>query len=498
MSDALLLGIDLGAGSLKSTVIAADGEVVASAASPVRTLSPRPGHSEQDPGDWWSAVVSSLRKIADGGVDLHRVSGVSVTAGAHTHVLEDGEGNILRPAIMWNDQRSGEQVARERAANGARILELSGNRISATWTLPQLMWVREEEPEIHARIRRLLPAKDWLRRKLDGSLATDRTDASGLMLADADGSAWSPELCEMAGLSADALPPIVASTSVTGTISEAAAAETGLRAGTAVVCGTSDTNAETFSAGMTRPGIGALKLATAGTVSTLTAEPDFSDDVIHYPHLVEGHHYAILGTNSCASAHRWLRDALFSEIGFDGMDLEAREAPAGSDGLLFHPYLNGERSPYWDPDLRASFVGLGFSHGAPHMCRALYEGIAFTLRDCLEVLRSRDMGFDTARLVGGGTRSALWRQIIADVTGLVIEVPAEGDASFGAALVAGIGTGAFAGTEAAAQVIKVRETLHPNPENARVYDEAFTRFRAAKEALTDVNHATVRALRESK
>lgn len=167
MSDALLLGIDLGAGSLKSTVIAADGEVVASAASPVRTLSPRPGHSEQDPGDWWSAVVSSLRKIADGGVDLHRVGGVSVTAGAHTHVLEDGEGNILRPAIMWNDQRSGEQVARERAANGARILELSGNRISATWTLPQLMWVREEEPEIHARIRRLLPAKDWLRRKLD-------------------------------------------------------------------------------------------------------------------------------------------------------------------------------------------------------------------------------------------------------------------------------------------------------------------------------------------
>lgn len=498
MSEPLLLGIDLGAGSLKSTAITAAGEVVATASASVKTLSPQPGFSEQDPEGWWTALVGSLQKIRASGVDPARIGAVSVTAGAHTHVLEDAQGRTLRPAIMWNDARSGAQVAREREARGPEILARSGNRISATWTLPQLIWLREEEPQTHAAIRRILPAKDWLRRRLDGSDATDITDAWGLMLADAGSGTWSEELCAMAGIPATVLPPIVASTVVTGGVTAMAAAETGLRQGTPVVCGTSDTNAESYAAGMTRPGIGALKLATAGTVSTLTPAPVFSDDVIHYPHLVPGHHYAILGTNSCASAHRWLRDALFAAEGFDGMDQRARQAPAGCDGLLFHPYLNGERSPYWDPDLRASFIGLGFGHGAPHMCRALYEGVAFTLRDCLSVLRDRAMGFDTARLVGGGTRSALWRQIIADVTGLTIEVPAEGDASYGAALIAGIGAGVFADTGEAARAIRVAETLHPDPAVAAIYDDGFDRFREAKEALTPVNHRTVRATRRAR
>lgn len=496
MHEGLLLGIDLGAGSLKSTIIALDGHVIATASAPVDTLSPEPGFSEQDPEGWWSAVQSSLAELWAQDIDPAGIAALSVTAGAHTHVLEDADGAILRPAIMWNDQRSGAQAARLRAQDGARILEMSGNRVSPTWTLPQLVWISEREPEVHARIARLRPAKDWIRRKLDGSDVTDLTDAWGVMLADAASGTWSRELCALAGISTDVLPTIVASITVTGAVTTKAAADTGLIAGTPVVCGTSDTNAETFSAGMTRPGIGALKLATAGTVSTLTAAPDFSEDVIHYPHLMPGHSYAILGTNSCASAHRWLRDALFAEIGFDGMDKAAQNAPAGCEGLLFHPYLNGERSPYWDPDLRASFVGFGFGHLSGHICRALYEGIAFTLRDCLDVLQTRQMGFDTARLVGGGTRSALWRQIIADVTGLTIEVPEQGDASFGAALIAGIGAGVFTDADAAAKVIRVRETLRPDASKAPIYDGAFTRFRLAKEALTPVNHEIVRSIRE--
>ncbi|WP_226579790.1 xylulokinase [Acuticoccus sediminis] len=495
MSEPLLLGIDLGAGSLKSTVITGAGEVVASASAPVETLVPKPGHSEQDPAGWWVALVASLKSLWEAGVDPDRVVALSLTAGAHTSVLEDEAGEVLRPAIMWNDARSGAQVTRGRAEAGTEILKRSGNRISATWTLPQLMWLADEEPDVHARIRSLTPAKDWLRRKLDGSRATDLTDAWGIMLADAQSGGWSDALCEMAGIRTAVLPAIVRSTDATGTVTEAAAAETGLRAGTTVICGTSDTNAETYSAGMTRPGIGALKLATAATVSTLTAAPAFSDDVIHYPHLVPGHYYAITATNSCASAHRWLRDALFEDIGFDGMDRKAQTVPAGSEGLLFHPYLSGERSPYWNPDLRASFVGLGFAHKAAHMCRALYEGVAYSLRDCLEVLRQRGMGFTTARLVGGGTRSALWRQTIADVTGLTIEVPEQGDASFGAALIAGIGAGVFSDTDDAARAIRVGETLHPNPENASVYETGFGLFRAAAQALTGVNHDLVAAAR---
>lgn len=496
MTEALLLGIDLGAGSLKSTVINAKGRVLDAASRNIDTLVPRTGHSEQDPETWWSALVATLQELWNAGVEPADIVAISLTAGAHTHVLEGANGQTLRPAIMWNDQRSGVQVDRARASGGARILELSGNRVSATWTLPQLMWLRDEEPEVHRQIHRIRPAKDWLRHRLDGSDVTDATDAWGLMLADAQNGGWSDVLCEMAGVSTDIMPQIVGSTDVTGEITAEAAAETGLKVGTKVICGTSDTNAETFSAGMTRPGMGALKLATAGTVSTLTAAPDFSEDVIHYPHLVAGHCYAILGTNSCASAHRWLRDALFSDIGFEGMDRQAAEAPAGCDGLLFHPYLNGERSPYWDPDLRGSFVGLGFAHGSAHICRAVYEGIAFTLRDCLEVLRKRDMGFDTARLVGGGTKSGLWRQIIADVTGLTIEVPEQGDASFGAALIAGIGADVFADTEAASRLIRVAETLRPDPEKAALYDAAFVRFRAVKEALTPVNHEIVKSVKE--
>ena len=491
MSDPLLLGIDLGAGSLKATAITSAGQVVAVASRTVETLSPKPGFSEQDPDGWWHAMVAALGRLWESGVDPERIAALSVTAGAHTHVLEDDAGRTLRPAIMWNDQRSGPQVRRLRETDGERILALSGNRVSATWTLPQLVWLRENEPDCHRRIHRVRPAKDWLRRQLDGSDVTDNTDAWGLMLADARGTDWSDALCAIAGIDKRQLPGIVESTSVTGTVGAKAAEETGLRAGTLVVCGTSDTNAETYSAGMTRPGIGALKLATAGTVSTLTRNPDFSEDVIHYPHLTPSHHYVILGTNSCASAHRWLRDALFADIGFDGMDAKAHQAPAGSGGLLFHPYLNGERSPYWDPDLRASFVGLGFDHDATHICRSLYEGIAFTLRDCLEVLRTRGLGFDTARLVGGGTRSALWRQIIADVTGLTIEIPKEGDASFGAALIAGIGAGTFGSTDEAAKAIEVAQTLEPNPNVRPVYDVGFERFRQAKEALTPVNHALV-------
>ena len=497
MSEPLLLGIDLGAGSLKATVITPAGRVVGVACRGIDVSSPRPGFSEQQPDDWWRAMTAALRELWDTGIDAGRIAALSVTAGAHTHVLEDETGRILRPAIMWNDQRAGGQAERLRESEGKRILTLSGNRVSATWTLPQLLWLREHEPDVHRRIHRIRPAKDWLRRQLDGSDVTDDTDAWGMMLAGADGSGWLETLCALADIRTDQLPSIVSATSLTGTVSRKSARATGLPAGTPVICGTSDTNAETYAAGMTRPGIGVLKLATAGTVSTLTHKPVFSEDVIHYPHLVADHYYAILGTNSCASAHQWLCAALFADIGFAGMDLKAGEAPAGAGGLLFHPYLNGERSPYWDPALRASFVGLGFEHGAPHICRALYEGIAFTLRDCLEVLRRQQPGFSSARLIGGGARSALWRQIIADVTGLTIELPKQGDASFGAALIAGIGSGIFAGTDAAATVIEIAETLAPKPENREIYEINFTRFRETKAALTPVNHSLTGALSEA-
>ena len=481
-----LLGIDLGAGSLKATIIDLDGAVAGDASHPVSTRSPAPGWSEQDPGEWWQAVCAAVpRALAAGGIDARRIAGISVSAGAHTQVLEDGDGKVIRPAIMWNDQRSRAETMALRARADARILELGHNRANPTWTLPQMAWVKAREPEAFARVRRLYLAKDWLRSRLTGGFETDPVDAVGALMADGATLRWS----------AETLPPIVDSTAIAGRVSRAAAAATGLVEGTPVVCGASDTAVETYGAGMTREGIGCLKLATAATVSVLSRGPVPDFELINYPHIVPDHWYVIVGTNSCASAHRWVRDNFFMAVGGDGaaafaeMDRRAGEVAPGCGGLFFHPFLNGERSPYWDPLLRADFIGMGFDHGPGHFARAVYEGIAYSLRDCLEVFRARGLGFDRARITGGGARSPLWRQIVADTLGVSVELPAVADASFGAALVAGIGVGAYADpADAAARAIRIVARAEPDPARAALYARGFEIYRESQAALAAINH----------
>ncbi len=265
-------------------------------------------------------------------------------------------------------------------------------------------------------------------------------------------------------------------------------------AGTPVICGTSDTAVETYGAGMMRPGLGVAKLATAATVSVLSPRAVPELDLINYYHVVPDHWYVITATNSCASAHKWLRDTFFRREGedgagaFDAMERLAAATPTGAEGLFFHPYLNGERSPHWDPLLRADFVGIGFNHGPGHFVRALYEGISYSLRDCLEVLRARGLGFGEARLTGGGARSPLWRQILADVLGVRVELPAVADASFGAALLAGVGIGVFADEAAAEAAIRVVATHEPDPERVAFYERGFALYRDIQGALAPLNH----------
>lgn len=360
-----LLGIDLGAGSLKATVVSADGEVIASASADVGTSRPHPGWSEQDPSDWDAAMLATLRTL-DRTNSLDSIVGISFTAGTHTAVLMDEHGKTLRPAILWSDQRSGPQAAQLNVQLGSRLLDIGHNRAAATWTLPQLAWLKQHEPDIAARTRRILFAKDWLRSRLTGDFLTDRIDAEGTLMAEAGRSQWSSELCGAIDWPISTLPSICNPSAVAGAVKEAAAARYGLRAGTPVVVGTSDTAAETWAAGAITPGYGVLKLATAGTVSIMAASPHPCAELISYGHVVPGHNYLIAGTNSCASAHRWLRDLLAGPgriaADFKGLDLEAGNVPPGSDGLLFHPYLEGERSPYWDPLLRADFLGLTMRH----------------------------------------------------------------------------------------------------------------------------------------
>jgi xylulokinase len=302
-------------------------------------------------------------------------------------VLEDSDGQVIRPAILWNDQRSGPQTngLRERADD--RILEIGFNRANPTWTLPQMLWLKEVEPEAFRRVHRLYLAKDWLRSRFTGGFQTDLIDAVGTLMVDARAGEWSAELCGLIGWPMASLPPIVQPKSRVGAVTADAARATGLAEGTPVICGTSDTAVETYGAGMMRPGIGVAKLATAATVSVLSPHAVPHKEMINYPHVIPDHWYAITATNSCASAHKWLRDTFFRRDGedgsavFDQMERLANAVPPGSEGLFFHPYLNGERSPYWDPLLRADFVGIGFNHGpGPLRARPLRGRLVFAAR----------------------------------------------------------------------------------------------------------------------
>jgi xylulokinase len=282
---------------------------------------------------------------------------------------------------------------------------------------------------------------------------------------------------------------------VVGSVTRDAARDCGLREGTRVVCGTSDTSAEAFGVGADVGGAGVVKLATAATVSMVNARPQVHASLINYPFVIPGLWYTITATNSCASAHRWLRDRFFMRPGDDGaavfaeMDRLAGQVPAGSAGLLFHPYLMGERSPYWDPLLRADFVGMTMRHDRGHFVRALYEGIAFALRDVLGEFRAQGLHIDEARIIGGGARSATWRQIIADVLRMRIVLPRQTDAAFGVALLAGVGAGLFADERSArSREGAVTATHEPDEPRAALYDDLHALYREAKERLTDINH----------
>ncbi|WP_297444165.1 xylulokinase [Acidocella sp.] len=485
-----LLGIDLGAGSLKATLIDTHGRIKGEGAHAVTTAVPHFGWSEQDPEEWFKALCAAVpRAIAAAGIAPGAIAAIGISAGAHIPVLTDEHDNVLRPAIMWNDQRAAAEAAELHARAGEQIIKTALNRVNPTWTLAMLAWLQKHEPGVMARATKLHLAKDYLRYRLTGSWATDVSDAIGALMADNATGTWSPALTSLIGLDPALLPPILPATALGGHITPAASALTGLKAGTPVVVGANDTTVEFFGVGATRPGIGGVKLATAGVLYLATQGPAVHPPISCYPHIMPGLYYTATGTNSCASAHRWLRDLMFAEGGFARMDELAAQTPRGARGLLFHPYLQGERAPYWDPLLRADFVGLTISHGPAEFARALYEGLAFSIRDLLMAARGLGLSFGAIRLMGGGARSAAWRQIIADITGLTIERTEASDASFGAALVAGIGAGQFTSPEeAVANCVRLLDVTTPDPEAQAFYDQLFGLYKETQAALADINH----------
>lgn len=493
-----LLGVDLGTGGCKLTLVDTLGSIIGSSFTEYKTHYPHHGWSEQNPEDWYQTFLVTMAKLThETGLKGSDIIALAVDGSTHNAVLMGKKNRILRSCIMWTDQRSVEQVRDLEKRRGEEILRITYNKVNPTWTLPQLLWLRENEAETMDRVERLFFTKDYLRYRLTGTWETDHIDAQGSMLFDGGTRQWSAELIEELGLPLSVFPPIVSPTALAGKITVEAARESGLLEGTPVVVGTSDTAAENYSAGAIYPGQGIVKLATAGNVCIMSDQPHPIPKAFNYPHGVDGMWYIMAATNSCASANRWTRDtlgqweveaaALRGKSPFQLMDEEAAKVPVGADGLFFHPYLLGERSPYFDPYLRASFVGATMSHQKAHFYRAVLEGIAYSLLDSMQVLSELELPFKDLRIIGGGAKSPLWRRIVADVMGMPVMVPKAGDSSFGAALMAGVGIGLFPDVRTASErCVHLEESITPDMENHEKYIRYFAIYQKIHDQLAPV------------
>jgi xylulokinase len=472
----ILVGLDVGTTGLKAVAISPSGEVLAKAEEEYSLSTPRPGWSEQDPEDWWFATEVVLDALGVG-----EVAGIGLSGQMHGLVVLDRGGHVLRPAILWNDQRTGAECAEiEERVGLQRLIALTGNRALTGFTAPKLLWLRRNEPEVWSDVAHVLLPKDYVRLRLTGEHAIDVTDASGTLLFDVAGRRWSSEVIDALELEPSWLPQALESPEVSGRTAR----------GTPVAAGAGDQAAGALGAGVDRPGPLSVQIGTSGVV--FAALPEFQADslarVHAFCHAVPGGWHAMGVTLSAAGSLRWLRDAVAPEASFEELTALAAHWQPGAEGLTFLPYLAGERTPHADPDARGAFVGLSLRHDRGALVRAVLEGVAFGLRDSLELLRELGTRPEVGRALGGGARSDLWLKIVASVLGIPLErVVVEEGAAYGAALLGGVAGGVFRDVhEAVASCVRVRDTIGPDPVWREEYERAYRRFRALYPALRAV------------
>ncbi len=493
-----LLGIDVGTGGTRAVLINSEGDIITSATvEHIPFASPRTGWAEQEPRDWWRAASAAVRTVLSSeGVRPEEIGAVGLSGQMHGSVLLDARDEVLRPAIIWCDQRTETQCSALTDKVGVeRLIELTCNPALTGFTLPKMLWVRELEPEVWQRVRAVLLPKDYVRLQLTGDKATDVADASGTLMFDVKHRKWSEEMLASAEIDESLLPRVYESPQVTGVVSAAGATATGLRAGTPVVAGAGDQAAGAVGMGIVSAGTVSATIGTSGVVFAVTDQPslDPKGRVHTFCHAIPGRWHVMGVTQAAGLSLRWFRDQ-FGAGTEDGRDPyerltdEAGKVPAGAGGALWAPYLMGERTPHLDPNARAALVGLTASHTRAHVIRAILEGVTFSLRDTFEIFRELNVPIKTIRLGGGGARSSLWRQIQADVYGRQVElVQAEEGAAYGAALLAGVGGGSWPSVDAACgAVIRVADRVSPEPSNAVLLDKQYEAFRLLYPALRGV------------
>ncbi len=481
-----VLGVDLGTSSLKCVILDATGTVRASASDSYATSSPRTGWVEQNPADWYGALrraLAELRACDEAGMNGLRCIGIC--SAAHIPVLLDEKQAVIRPAILWADSRSDGEASSLYRCHETLLRRVTLNQASCTWTLPQLMWLQRHEAAGFRRTRSLLSSKDYLILRMTGQRVMDTGSAAATLMYDCRRGEWNAELVGLSGLPISAMAPVHRPLDRIGTVYETAATELGLPVGTPVIAGALDSAAELVGCGILKAADGGMiRVGSSGGVMAMDASPSFMRGIITYPSVADGIFFRQAGTNSCATSLQWLK-GLFAFLGdevekrltFGRLDELAASAGPGAGGLVFHPYLQGERAPYWNPGLRASFTGIAQTHGWPHFVRALMEGVAFSLKDCVALFNREGVTIDRAVMAGGVAKSPVWSQIIADVLGMELQTIRHGDSAFGMALMAAVGGGLQPDLESAVTAyVHQDRAITPSTENASRYARMFAGY----------------------
>ena len=472
----MLLGLDIGTTGARCLAVDEEGTVVAAATAEYPLHTPRPGWSEQRPEDWWDAAAAVIASVT--GQVEGAITAVGLTGQMHGAVFLDRAGEVIRPAILWNDQRTVTQAEAITERVGAkRLIQVAGNPALTGFQAPKILWLRNEEPDAYDRVASVLLPKDYIRLKLTGERATDVSDASGTLLLDLKQRNWSPEILQALGIPARWLPRVYESPDQTGRVRPELTSQLGLAHTVVVAAGAGDNAAAAVGNGIVTRGLASCSIGTSGVLFAHAdaLKPDPSGRLHTFCHAVPGRYHMMGVTLAAGASLKWWRDVAAPGTDYAQLSELAATAPPGSEGLVFLPYITGERSPHLDPRARGAFVGLTSRHGLSHLTRAVMEGVAFSLRDSLEIMEELGAPPQQIRATGGGARSDFWRQLLADVLGRpIVRTTTEEGPAYGAALLAGVASGGFASVEEATAGIRLREeTNEPDPAQQKRYDDNY-------------------------
>ena len=497
---AYLLGVDCGTSGTKTVLFDEKGSVIASASAEYPLYQPHNGYAEQDAADWKNAMLETISAVvAKSGIDSADIAGIGLSGQMHGLVMLGADGNVLRKAIIWCDQRTGAQVDKMNELAGAKIAEISANPALTGWTAAKILWVRDNEPQVYEKCRHILLPKDYLRYVLTGELATEVSDASGMQLLDVKNRCWSGELCSLLGIDKGLLAQVYESCEVTGKVTRAVAEQTGLKEGTIVVGGAGDNAAAALGTGVCRQGRAFTTIGTSGVVFAHTDTPLIDPKGrVHTCCAAVPNSWHVMGVTQAAGLSlRWFRDNFCEnemqqakQLGvseYELMSAQAETVASGCERLLYLPYLMGERTPHLDADARGVFFGLSAVHTKKHMLRAVMEGVAYSLRDCVEIFREMGISVSDMAACGGGGSSALWRSMLADLYGCGVKtVTSKEGPALGAAILAAVGAGVYSSVEQACDaVVHSKDITTPDAERSKIYEQYYQLYRSLYPALKE-------------